>query len=128
MGNWYETIGPSELLGGAGTDVSPTIESSAYAGSIDIGNTGGSSWTLLVNRSGASLPDGVTLAVRRNGSGSCGTLVGGLDYQNVSDQSQSLFNGTGDCTGISIQLRLHGLSIQQGPGLYGTTVLYSLVQ
>ncbi len=126
VGDWVQTIGTPELVGGAGTDFRSTIESSAYQATISVSNTDGESWRLVVNRSGFSLPAGVTLAVRRNGSGSCGNLIGGLDYVPVSDQGQELFSGTGDCSGIGIQLRLEGVSIRQTPDFYETTVLYTV--
>ncbi|RKT43123.1 hypothetical protein [Thiocapsa rosea] len=126
MGDWLPTIGAPELVGGAGTDFRFTIESSAYQATLSVAYTGGAPWRLVVNRSGFSLPAGVTLAVRRNGSGSCGNLIGGLDYLTVSDQGQELFSGTGDCSGIGIQLRLEGVSIRQPPGFYETTVLYTV--
>jgi hypothetical protein len=126
VGDWRPTIGTSELVGGAGTDFRSTIESSAYQATLNVSNTDGASWSLVVSRSGFSLPTGVTLAVRRNGSGSCGNLIGGLDYVAVSDQGQALFSGTGDCSSIGIQLRLEGVSIRQSPGFYETTVLYTV--
>lgn len=126
VGDWMPTIGTSELVGGAGTDFRSSIESSAYQATLSVSNTDGASWRLVVNRSGFSLPAGVTLAVRRNGSGSCGNLIGGLEYVPVSDQGQELFSGMGDCSGIGIQLRLEGVSIRQPPGFYETTVLYTV--
>ncbi len=126
MGEWFATIGESDLASGAGTDIRSAIESNAYQAEISIGDTGGAFWTLVVSRSGATLPTGVALAVRRNGSGSCGNLTGGMEYRDLTDQDQTFFSGVGDCSGIGIQLRLQGVSIQQAPGLYGTTILYTV--
>lgn len=124
MGDWFATIGESDVASGAGSDIRSGIESSAYQAEVSIADTGGAFWTLVVSRSGANLPTGVTLAVRRTGS--CASLTGGTDYRDLTDQDQTFFSGSGDCSGIGIQLRLQGVSIRQVPGLYGTTVLYTV--
>jgi hypothetical protein len=125
VGDWFESIGPGHLTGGAGTDINPLIESRSHAG-VGIASTEGEPWTLVVQRSAANLPAGVSLAVRRTDSGSCGGLVGGTAFQDLGDQVQALFSGQGDCSGIGIQLRLQGVSVRQAPGAFGTTLLYSL--
>ncbi len=126
MGNWFETIGPTDLVAGAGTDLRSPIESGPYQVCITVSNTDGAPWTITVQRAGADLPADVTLAVRRTGSGSCSSLTGGLDYQTLGDQGQAFVSGLGDCNEIGIQMRLEGVSILQPPGFNGTTVLYTV--
>jgi hypothetical protein len=126
MGDWFATIGESDVVSGAGSDIRSAIESSEYQAEVSIADTGGAVWALVVSRSGANLPTGVTLAVRRTGNGSCGSLTGGTEYRDLTDQDQLFFSGLGDCSGIGIQLRLQGVSVQQAPGLYGTTVHYTV--
>jgi hypothetical protein len=126
LGDWFEPLGPASLVGGAGTDIRPLIESRSYQTGVGIAGAAGEPWTLVVQRSAANLPAGVTLAVRRTGSGTCPGLVGGTNYQEIGDQAQALFSGRGDCNGIGIQLRLEGISVRQAPGAFGTTLLYSL--
>jgi hypothetical protein len=125
-GDWFQTIGSGDLIGGAGTDLRSPIESSASQGLVNIGDTNGEPWTLVVQDSGETLPSGVTLAVRRTGSGSCGGLAGGLQYQTLDGSVLAFFSGTGDCSGIGLQLQIQGLSISQGPGVHGTSLLYWL--
>jgi hypothetical protein len=126
LGNWFESLGATDLVGGAGTDLRSPIESGASQVGITVSNTDGAPWALTVQRAGGDLPAGVTLAVRRTGSGNCSSLIGGMAYQNLGDQGQAFFSGLGDCAGVGIQLRLDGVSILQPPGLYGATVLYTV--
>lgn len=126
MGDWFESVGPSSLVDGAGTDIRPLIESASYQAGVGIVGTQGEPWTLVVQRSAANLPAGVTLAVRRTGSGNCTGLAGGTAYQEIDDQVQAFFSGQGDCSGVGIQLSLQGVSVRQAPSAYGATLLYSL--
>lgn len=123
MGNWFQQLGSSDLIGGAGTDLRSLSEGSA---SITITDTDGLPWTLMVHHSGGTLPAGVTVALRRTTGGGCGGLVSGLEYQDVGEKSQAFFSGAGDCSDIAIQVRLQGVSIRQAPGVYETTLFYTL--
>lgn len=126
VGDWTRIIAADDLSGGAGTDIAALIESNAYQGIVTVANTNGTAWALSIRRSGLPLPSGVSIAVKRNGGGSCGNLEGGGDYQSVGEFDQLFFSGVGDCNGIGIQLRFQGVSVLQPPGDYHTTVLYTL--
>jgi hypothetical protein len=121
---WSEVIDSKDLVGGVGTDFFPSIDSEQVA--LNVGDTDLNPWTVVVHHAGANLPNGVSLAVKRTSSGSCGNLSGTLDYLVVSDQEQEIFTGLGDCTNIGLQLRLQGLSLTHGSGTYGATVIYTI--
>lgn len=122
-GHWSEVIGIDDLVGGAGTDFLSSIDSEQAT--LSVGGTDLDPWALVVRQSG-SLPNGVSLAVRRVSNGNCGNITGSLDYLMVSDQEQELFAGFGDCTNIGLQLRLQGLSLRHGSGTYGTSLVYTI--
>ncbi len=126
-GGWSETIDAGDLFAGAGTDIRSPIESGSSEFRVDVSNTGGASWTLNLRRSDLSWPSGVTLAARRTTDGSgAGSISGGASYQTISALDQALFSGSGDRSGIGIQLKLEGLSVQHAPAFYETTVTYSI--
>ncbi|WP_233490323.1 hypothetical protein [Thiocapsa marina] len=126
-GDWSETIDAGDLIAGAGSDIRSPIESGSYQATLDISNTGGALWTVGVQRSGSSLPSGVTLAVRRTSDGSGGgSITGGQSYLTVGSLEQAIFYGSGDRSGIRLQLRLDGVSVGNGPGAYDTTLIYRI--
>jgi len=126
-GGWSETIDAGDLFAGAGTDIRSPIESGSSEFRVDVSNTGGASWTVRLRRSDLSWPSGVTLAARRTTDGSgAGSIGGGASYQNVTGLDQALFSGSGDRSGIGIQLKLEGLSVQHAPALYETTLTYTI--
>jgi hypothetical protein len=126
-GGWSETIDAADLFAGAGTDIRSPIESGSSEFRVDVSNTGGASWTVRLRRSDLSWPSGVALAARRTTDGSGpGSISGGASYQSVTALEQALFSGSGDRSGIGIQLKLEGLSVQHAPALYETTLTYSI--
>lgn len=125
-GNWILNLGASDVANGAGSDLPSVIESPPANTLLGIAGSEGRSWTLAVRRHGAELPAGVTLAIRRTGSGNCVSLTGGLDYLTLAAYDQVLMAGVGDCSGIGLQLRLQGLSVRQPPAAYTTSLIYTL--
>lgn len=127
LGSWSETLGAAALVAGAGSDIGSPIESGSHQATLDISNTAGAPWTIGVERSGSGLPPGVTLAVRRTSDGSGeGSIAGGQVYLTVGSGEQSLFYGSGDRSGVGLQLRLEGVSVENGPGAYDTTLTYRI--
>jgi hypothetical protein len=124
-GDWTANVNAGDLIAGAGTDFRSPIESDSYQTTIDITNTGGAPWMLSVQRMISTLPAGVTLAVRRTTGGSGGGAIsGGEGYLTLSSSEQQLFYGSGDRTGIGLQFRVDGVSIQQGVGSFGANLTY----
>ena len=127
IGNWFEMIGTDYLIMGAGTDFRPSFETGAAGTTLEIANTQGASWTMWVRRDSSTLPAAVSVAVRRTTEGAgTGGISGGTDYLVLQDYEQALFQGVGDRSGIGLQLRLAGISISQGAGLHGCTLIYRI--
>ncbi|WP_242464228.1 hypothetical protein [Thiococcus pfennigii] len=125
FGNWSETLGAADLVGGAGTDIRSPITSGAYQATLDLSNTDGAAWTVGVRRASSSLPTGVAVAVRRTTGGSGdGGISGGQDFLTVGANEQVLCSGHGDRSGIGLQFRLTGVSVEQGTGGFGATLVY----
>jgi hypothetical protein len=126
-GNWSKTVNRDNLAAGAGSNLVSTIESPAATATLNIINTAGATWTVRVAKSNVSWPANVGVAVKRttNGSGS-GTISSGTSYLAVDSTANTFFSGTGDRTGIEIQLRLYGVSIGASPGLYSLAITYSV--
>ena len=126
-GGWSQTIDAGDLFAGAGSDLRSPIESGSSEFRVDVSNSGGASWTLSLRRSDLSWPSGVALAARRTSDGSgAGSISGGTGYQSVTALDQALFSGSGDRSGIGIQLKLEGLSVQHAPAFYETRLTYSI--
>ena len=127
-GGWSRTIGASDLIAGAGSDLSSTYQSAADAVSITISGTAGvgDNWEVEVKKSGAGWPSSFILWVKRTSSGTGGSVSGGTTYQTVTGTSSSFFSGSDDVSGINVQLQLSGVSILPYD-TYTTTVTYTLV-
>lgn len=125
-GDWARALWSGDLVDDAGTDFRSLIESDSYQGILGITETDGSPWTLRIQVSARNFPQGVSLQVRRTNSGNGGNILGGMSYLTVSEQDQILFSGQGDCTGVALQFSLTGVSIQQPPGGYNATLIYSV--
>ncbi|HYE77629.1 MAG TPA: hypothetical protein VEI97_06560 [bacterium] len=129
-GDWAPSIGAGDLQAGAGSDLAPTYESSASQVALDITATAGDgdSWRVDVRRTDADWPAAFTLAVRRTSDGmGSGSINGGDMYLTITESDQPFFAGAGDRLNIGAQLRLGGVSLQVPPGIYGTTLTYTLV-
>lgn len=128
-GSWFLTINASDLLAGAGTDLIDTYESAADAVSISISETTGASdnWRVDVKKVDTDWESSFHLYVKRTSQGTGGSVSGGTAYQEITDADQSFFNGSDDVSGIDIQLKLSGVSVQIPPDTYTTTVYYTVV-
>lgn len=126
-GSWFETIDRDDLAAGAGSDVRTPIDSTSAQVTLDITNTLGAGWTVQLSRSDISWPAGVTIAARRTSDGTGGgSISGGAAYVGANSAPQIFFTGTGDRTGIQIQIRTEGLSVQTAPGTYTSGLIYSV--
>ncbi|MFC6674154.1 hypothetical protein [Marinobacterium aestuariivivens] len=125
VGNWSELIDSNDLTAGAGSDLRSPIESGSALATVDISATGGSSWAVKVSKSDINWPTGVSIAVRRTSDGTgAGTISGGTGYLIVTGTEQTLFSGSGDRSGIQLQLKTENLSIGDAPDTYGATLTY----
>lgn len=129
-GSWNFTIDSSCLAGGAGSGLIDSFESSLDASMINITGTNGSAdaWQVRVRKNGVSRLQGVTLYVKRteDGSGS-GTVRGGTSYTAVETSDVDFFDGCGDRTGITVQYKVSGISVNVPPGTYSTVITFTVV-
>jgi hypothetical protein len=128
-GSWVLSIDASDLQAGAGSDLVDTYESAADAVSISISGTTGASdnWRVDVKKVDTDWDSSFYLYVKRTSGGTGGSVSGGTDYQEITDVDQSFFDGSDDVSGIGIQLKLSGVSVQIPPDTYSTTVYYTVV-
>lgn len=128
-GSWSETINEIDLISGAGSDLSSTYESISSAVSISVSGTagGGDNWRVDVRKSDTTWHNDFVLYNQRTSDGTGGSVSGGLAYQVITDIDQSFFSGSDDVSGINVQLKLSGMSVNVAPNNYSTTVYYTVV-
>jgi hypothetical protein len=126
-GDWSEIIDSGDLQGGAGSNLKSSYESVDGAISIDIAETGGD-WWVNVKKIDTKWHSNLHLYVQRTTDGTgLGSIAGDLKvYQEVTNSDQGFFSGSLDRSGINIQLKLIGVSIQVPPDSYETTVWYTV--
>lgn len=128
-GDWLLIVDASDLQSGAGSDLIDTYESIADAVSISISGTTGASdnWRVDVKKVDTNWDSSFYLYVKRTSDGTGGSVSGGTAYQEITNVDQSFFSGSDDVSGINIQLKLSGVSVQIPPDSYMTTVYYTVV-
>ena len=127
-GSWPETIDASDLVAGAGSDLIATYESNSDQIVLDI-DVGGGNFRVDVSKINTNWHSDFQLYVRRTSDGTGGGKIsGGTSYQEVTDTYQSFFTFKKDRTGINLQLKLSGTSVQVAPDTYTTTVCYTIVK
>ena len=128
-GSWSETIDAADLQAGAGSDLTASYESATDQVLITISGTagGGDAWRVDVRKVDTNWHSDLILYVRRTGAGTGGSVSGGTDYLQVTGSDQAFFSGSDDVSGIPIQLKVSGMSIQVAPDTYTTTVYYTVV-
>jgi len=130
IGDWSRTVTAADLQAGAGSDLISSYESAADAGDLTISGTGGTGdvWRVDVRRTDTTWHGDFTLSIKRTGAGSGGgSIDGGTAYQAVGTANAELFSGAGDRSGIPVQFRLEGMSVQVPPNTYSTTVTLTVV-
>lgn len=123
-GHWSKIVNRTDLVDGAGTDIAPSIESSPAIATLDITGTGDGPWTVRVTMEDFGWPPGASVAIRRSGNDS--GISGGASYIPIDTTSRVFFSGTGDRTGIQIQIKVDGVDIHTVPALYSLTITYSV--
>ncbi len=125
-GGWSETIDASDLIGGAGTDLTGSYESSPSATVIDITALG--NYRVDVRRSDTNWSTSFTLYVKRTSDGAgSGTISGGTSYIAVPTTDTEFFSGSLDRTNIDVQYQLSGMSVSISPDTYSTTLTFTIV-
>jgi hypothetical protein len=128
-GGWNRTIDSSDLLSGAGSNLTSTYESAANATSLDI--TTNTDYRVDVRRTDGTWSGDFTLSVQRTSDGTPGhpssTISGGAAYQAVTTSDAEFFTGHRDRTGVEVQYRLEGMSVDIAPDTYSSTVTFTIV-
>ncbi len=133
IGSWNLTIDSTDLISGAGSDIISPIESLTNQVIIDItdGHPFRDNWRLDVQKIDLIWDANFKIFLARTGDGTAhnrSAISGGLSYQEITDINQSFLSGNGKRSGIPIQVKLEGLSIQTPPALYSTTIVYTFIE
>jgi hypothetical protein len=128
-GSWFETIDETDLVGGAGSELSSSIESAADQVSINLLGAGNKAWRVDIRKVDTDWHGDLSLLARRTSDGAGqGQITGGTSYQQISDTYQAFFNGTHNRRNVNVQLMLDGVSAGLPCGNYLTTVYYTVVE
>lgn len=124
-GEWSLIIDQNHLVSGPGSDLIDTYESATNQVQIDIWGSD-RTWRVDVHRVDTNWHSNFILQVRRQPNN---RIQGGLTYQTVTPVPQQFFrsNNRRNVSGIQVQFRLMGVSINVDPNTYSTTVVYTLV-
>ncbi len=128
-GDWFETIDENDLQSGPGTDLESSYTSVSGQVTIDISGTDGTedAWRVDLRKVDSNWNDDLQPYACRTSDGSGGSVSGGASFQQVTDMDTSFFSGTGDVSGIKVQLRLNNVSIQIPPASYSVVLYYTVV-
>lgn len=126
-GEWSQTIDASDLVAGPGSELQSTYESPIGILSLAISNSAGVGWQVNVRRQDGNWPPEFTLEIRRTSAGTgSGSVSGGDAYLVAGTTDTAFFAGSGDVSGIEVQLRLSGVSLSVAPDTYTTTLVYTV--
>ena len=126
-GGWNETINSSDLISGAGSDLTGTYQSTTNATSLDIVNaTGnGDKWRVDIQRNDGTWHANFTLYIKRNSTPP--RVQGGRNYTEIRTTTDTFITGGGNSNGITCQYQLTGMSVNIPPNTYITTVTFTIV-
>ena len=129
-GSWILTIGPLDLIAGAGSELVASYESAVDAVLLAPNPTPAKLFYRVdVRRVDTAWHGNFVLWIKRSGDGTgSGSISGGTTYLTVTTTDQTFFTGVDDRLNVPIQFRLTGISIQIPPGDYETTVFYTIVE
>lgn len=115
---------------GLWTSPKPTLESAPGSAALHVVNARGTDdpWRVEVRLQGPPLPEGITLWVRRSGSGQgSGWIRDGLAFQPVGESPLSFLSGTGDRMQVPLQLKITGITPRTPAGTVRASLLFSVV-
>lgn len=128
-GSWSLTLDAADLVAGAGTDLVDPQTSPTSQVTVDVSGTlgDGDTWRVDVRRADVAWDPAIHVWVRRTGAGSgTGSISGGTGFQEVDATDGAFFSGAGDRTGISLQIKLTGLSVGVQPDTFSSTLVYTV--
>jgi hypothetical protein len=129
-GNWTRSVDADDLTGNAGSNLTPAIASIENQVIIEISNAVDASdeWRVDVKHD-AFWTGNLEISVKRtsNGIGS-GSIAGGYDlFVPVSTLDSTFFSGSGNRTGINVQIRITSNSIIITPDIFSTALTFTVV-
>lgn len=131
VGGWNQIINSSNLTSGAGSDLTDTYLSSTGATTLEVSGCVDETeeWQIWLKRVDQTWDsDRFVLSVKRTSDGTGdGIISGGDTFQVVSTADVLFFTGQGDRSGITIQYRLTGISIQVLPDNYSAAVEFTIM-
>ncbi|MCF7950369.1 MAG: hypothetical protein K9L57_01905 [Spirochaetaceae bacterium] len=132
VGGWHLEVGAADLAEKVpGSDYEESYESREAAESMDITGTTDSSdeWEVRVKRIDSLWDADLRLSARVTDRGNGkGTLNTDSAYHEIGETDSRFFSGSGERTGITIQFRIHGVSIADVAGAnYSTEITYTVV-
>jgi hypothetical protein len=129
-GDWLQTVDASNLISGAGSELTDTYLSPVITTTLDVTGCVDSSeaWWILIKRVDQNWDsDHFVLSVRRTSEGTGeGIIDGGDSFQEVTTGDSIFITGQGDRTGIAVQYQLTGISIQNPPANYSTNLEFTI--
>jgi hypothetical protein len=129
-GKWSEIINSEDLQDGAGSDFNESFESSSDKVTMDILGIAGASdpWQVDIKKVDIKWSDDFHFSIKMTSVGiGDGSIIGGLLYQEITDDNQYFFSGSGNRVGINFQQKLTGVSATNLAGKYSITIMYTFV-
>lgn len=132
-GGWNVSV-PATAISEAGLNYTANITSAANQTLLDIDLKGNTAFTITIIKQDTDWNASLTLWAQRTGpqsGGPAATLTGGLNYIQLANTAQYLFNGStgngsGKVLGIPIRYEIRGLSVLIPVKAYTTTVVYTI--
>jgi hypothetical protein len=131
-GSWNLLISDADLDGPPGSDLLPEYESLSDTVIISVNNQHSINWEVDVRKSDINWHPDLHLFIRRTSSGSGNPrksgIVGGLNYQEISNSDQRFFWGWGKRTNINSQLKISGISVSIPAETYTSIIWYTAIE
>jgi len=126
-GQWNIVVGAGDLTGGAGTTLPASFESMAGVTTVTIANEQ-SPWRLMARYAHTNWNNAVSVMIKRTSDGSgAGSISGGSSYVELSTVDTEICSGDGDRSNVALQYKLTGTSLHVSPGLYSTSIIFTVV-
>jgi len=128
-GSWNLVLTGADLEGPPGSNLRPEHESLSDAVRIRVKER--RDWEVDVRKSDINWHPDLHLFIRRtsDGKGRRGSvIIGGWNYQEISDFDQRWFWGRGDRDNINTQLKISGVSVSLPAGMYTTIITYTAIE
>lgn len=128
-GSWSLSIDSTDLVSGAGSNLTAQYESATDQVTVDIFNSagGGDTWRVDISKSDISWNGSLLVYCKRTSSGSGGSVAGGTTYLEVTDIDQQFFTGSDNVAGIGFQYKLDNVSVSIPPAVYSTSIVFTVV-